>query len=192
MSVASTTRERILDATLESVEAASLGGFALEDVAATAGVSRATIYRHFPNGRTQVLREAVTREVADFWRLLADHVRHIESLEGRRVEGLMEARRQVVEHSLLQRLLASEPDRLTAELAESGELVHSVIAFYLRDLIEREELVEGLDTDAASEYLTRMFMSYVGSPGRWDLSDRAEVTRLVRGQFLAGVLAPDV
>ncbi len=185
-----TTRDRILDAAIGCVEADSLGGFALEDVAAAAGVSRATIYRHFPDGRAQVIAEAVTREIGDFWRMLADHVRHIDSLEGRLVEGLIEARRRVVDHALLQRLLASEPDRLTAEMAESGDLVHRVIAFYLRDLIERERLVEGLDTAAASEYLTRMFMSYVGNPGRWDLADRAEVTRLVTTQFLAGVIAP--
>lgn len=184
------TRERILDAARDCVEATTLEGFALEDVAAAAGVSRATIYRHFPSGRSQVVTEAVTREIADFWRRLADHVRDIDAIEGRLVEGLMEARRNVLEHTLLQRLLASEPDQLTAEMAESDVLVYRVIATYIRDLIEREKLVDGVDTDRASEYLTRMFMTYVGSPGMWDLTDRAEVTRLVSTHFLAGIVAP--
>ena len=36
--------------------------------------------------------------------------------------------------------------------------------------------------------MTGLFLSYLGSPGQWDLTDEAAVHRLVRTQFLAGVL----
>ena len=45
------TRDRIMDAVVVCTERVGLKGFALEDVAAEAGMSRATIYRHFAGGR---------------------------------------------------------------------------------------------------------------------------------------------
>jgi hypothetical protein len=36
-----------------------------------------------------------------------------------------------------------------------------------------------------------MVLSLVGAPGRWDLTDRAEVAELVRSEILAGVVAVD-
>jgi hypothetical protein len=45
-----------------------------------------------------------------------------------------------------------------------------------------------IDVAAAADHLGRLFLSYLGSEGQWDLADRAEVDRLVRTQFLAGVL----
>ena len=34
-----------------------------------------------------------------------------------------------------------------------------------------------------------MLLIHIGSPGRWDMTDEAQVRRLVRTQFLAGVVA---
>ncbi|MFN8052887.1 MAG: TetR/AcrR family transcriptional regulator [Acidimicrobiales bacterium] len=185
-------RDRIMDAVLVCVDRGGLRSFALEDVAAEAGFSRATIYRHFPGGRTQLINDTVTREVGAFWGELADFVRPYGAIEDRLVIGLMEARRRIDGNDLLQRLVASEPDDFLPTLAESDQLVHLVLVGYLRDLILREELVEGLDVDVAAEYLARMLLSHIGTAGRWDLTDRAQVERLVRTQFLAGVIRPKV
>ena len=162
--------------------------FALEDVAAEANLSRATIYRHFPGGRTQLINDTVTREVARFWGELADHVRPLAAIEDRLVVGLMEARRRIDEYDLLQRLVASEPDDLLPALSESDQLVQLAIMGYIKDLISREQLVDGLDLETAAEYLTRMLLSHIGTAGRWDLTDRTQVERLVRTQFLAGII----
>ncbi|HEY3700992.1 MAG TPA: hypothetical protein VGL32_01930 [Acidimicrobiales bacterium] len=35
--------------------------------------------------------------------------------------------------------------------------------------------------------MARMLLSFTGSPGRWDLSDRAQVTELVRTEVLAAL-----
>jgi AcrR family transcriptional regulator len=183
-----TARDRIMDAVVTCVDRVGLGGFALEDVAAEAGVSRATIYRHFPGGRDQLVREAVTREVARFWSELAVEVAHIPDLEGRLVEGIAAAHRKVQEHDLLQRLVAAEPEEFLPALFESEPLVHLVLRGYLRGLLEGQRLRPGVDPDAAADYLTRMLVSYIGSQGSWNLADRDAVRRLVRTQFLAGVI----
>jgi len=67
--------------------------------------------------------------------------------------------------------------------------VHLVVRDYLQSLLAAEELTEGLDVEEAADYLARMLLTHIGSPGRWDMTDEAQVRRLVRSQFLAGILS---
>ncbi len=182
-------RDRIMDAVLTCVERDGLGNFALEDVAEAAGLSRATIYRHFAGGRDELVRETMTREVVRFWGDLAAGVASIPDLEGRLVAGIMAANRAVAEHALLQRLLVSEPEQLLPTLFETDTLVQGVVRQYLAALLATEHLQSGVDPADAADYLGRMLVMHIGSRGRWDLSDEEQVRRLVRTQFLAGILA---
>jgi AcrR family transcriptional regulator len=177
-----------MDAVVACVDRRGLADFALEDVAVEAGVSRATIYRHFVGGRDQLVRESVTREVARFWTDLAVAVEDIDDLESRLVVGMMLARERLQTHDLLQRLLAMEPDEFLPALFESDPLVHLVVRDYLRDLLKGVRLAAGVDLDDAADYLSRMLLSHIGSPGRWDMTDQEQVRRLVRTQYLAGVV----
>jgi AcrR family transcriptional regulator len=189
MSPTPSARDRIMDAVLVCVERDGLGNFALEDVATEADLSRATIYRHFAGGRDELVRETVTREVARFWAELATEVAAVADLEGRLVAGLMAANRKVDEHVLLQRLLTSEPEQLLPTLFESDSLVQGVVREYLATLISGEPLQDDVDVLEAADYLSRMLVMHIGSRGRWDLTDAVQVRRLVRTQFLAGIIA---
>lgn len=185
-----TSRDRVMDAVVVCVDRSGLGGFGLEDVASEAGVSRATIYRQFEGGRDQLIRETVMREVARFWAELALAVADIADLEGRLVAGLMLARQRLAEHDLLQKLLASEAEEFLPALFESEPIVHMVIREYMTVLLAAEQLRPGVDVELAADYLTRMLVMHIGTPGRWDLADEDQVRRLVSTQFLAG-LVPD-
>jgi len=180
--------DRIMDAVLVCVDRVGLGNFALEDVATEAGLSRATIYRHFAGGRDDLVRQTVTREVTRFWGELADEVGAIPDLEGRLVAGVMAANRKVDEHRLLQRLLTSEPEQLLPTLFESETLLQGVVREYLATLLADEPLQDGVDPIEAADYLGRMLVMHIGSRGRWDLGDEDQVRRLVRTQFLAGIV----
>ena len=179
-----------MDGVVGAVRASGLAGFALEDVAARAGVARATIYRQFPGGRAELIRESVTREVGRFWLGLAEAVAGQGTLEDRLVLGVMEARRRILDDELLQRLLTNEASVLLSALVESESIVNTVIEGYIERLFEQERLREGIDPQVAAAYLSRLLQSYMASPGRWDLSDERAVRRLVRTQFLAGILDP--
>jgi AcrR family transcriptional regulator len=52
---------RVLDATYDEVAEHGLGALTVEAVAVRAGSSRATVYRHFPGGRDELLRAAYAR-----------------------------------------------------------------------------------------------------------------------------------
>ncbi len=161
----------------------------LEDVAFAAGVSRATVYRYFPGGRDQVMSETVTWEVGNFLYRIAQAAMEKDGVEAQIAEALIVGHRAIDEHVVLQRVLSTEPEAILAELVESGGLMLAVVAAYLGELLATETIRPGLDVAEAAEYLARLFISFLGSQGRWDLTDRDEVHRLVRTQFLAGVLA---
>jgi AcrR family transcriptional regulator len=182
------TRQRLFVATLDC---ALDSGFRLsvEEVAARSGVSRATVYRHFPGGKEQLISEAVTWEVAGFFGRIGREVSEAPDLTTRIELALTFGREALAHHRLLDKVLTEEPEQLMAELELTMPLVFLGIYDYLLPFLEQEELADGVALGEAAEYLARMFLSYLGSAGAWDLSDPAEVHRLVRTQFLGGVLA---
>ena len=45
-----------------------------------------------------------------------------------------------------------------------------------------------VDGEEACDHIARLLLSWIGAPGRWELTDRDQVRALVRGELLAGVL----
>ncbi len=186
-------RERIMSAAIRCVEQSGVKGFSLEDVAASAGVSRTTIYRNFPGGRSQLVEQTATWEVARFWRRLAEAVAPLPTLEERLATGLVIGAKLIARSSILSNLLDSELQELVEAVHPSEPLIHGVIRDYLRELLEEERdqgrLVEGVDVEFAADYLTRMMLSWLGSSASSDLTDEATSRHVVRTQFLAGFVA---
>lgn len=183
------SRERLLEAAYACVARYGLAKTTMEDVAREAGLSRATVYRYFPHGKEQLVRDVVTWEAGRFFdrltRAVAHHVELGELLE----ETLVFAHRAVEEHAVLQKILETEPGRLLPVLTtESGRLI-ALVKQFLVLAMQRTPLRAGLDADAAADYLARMVLSHIGGQGRWDLTDRVAVRELVRTQLLAGILA---
>ena len=87
----------------------------------------------------------------------------------------------------------TEPDRLMPLITVEQHHVISYIAGYFLPLLERDGdaglLVEGVELGTSAEYIARMALSLIASPGRHDLEDPDEVRRLVRRELLGGLLA---
>ena len=94
----------------------------------------------------------------------------------------------VHDHVLLQRILNSEPELFLTEFHSTVPVLDELARDYLVQQLGHEQLRPGVDVDWAAEYLSRLFLSYLGSHGRWDLADRDQVRHLVRTQLLAGVV----
>jgi len=186
--VSTRTRIRILEAALTCVEQWGMAKTSLEDVATAAGLSRATVYRYFPGGRDQVISETVTWEVGNFLQRLGEATQAERGIEDRITQALLVGHRAIDDHRLLQQILSTEPEALLAELEKSGPIMLALIRASLAEDLAAEQLRPGIDVDEAAEYLARMFLSYLGSQGRWDLTNAASVHTLVRTQFLAGVI----
>ena len=62
----SDAKERVYSATYTRVARVGLDKTTLDDVAKEAEISRATLYRMFPGGREQILRETIGAEMDRF------------------------------------------------------------------------------------------------------------------------------
>ena len=69
-----TVRERALEGALVCIGRYGLARTTVDDVASASGVSRATIYRHFPGGRDQLVRDTVAWEQGRFFARLGEAV----------------------------------------------------------------------------------------------------------------------
>jgi AcrR family transcriptional regulator len=186
--VTPTPRERIFEATYACIARYGIGKTSVEDAARQARVSRATVYRYFPGGKDELIRETIAWETARFFTQLADALAGIDDLPGLLEEALVFAHRAVEDHAVLQRVLATEPDRLLPELTVEATRVLSLIKAFLLPYLEREDLLPGVDVQAAAEHIARLFLSHLAAQGSWDLTDRTQVELLVRSQFLAGIV----
>jgi AcrR family transcriptional regulator len=187
------SRERVLQGTFECIARVGIGKTTMEDAARASGVSRATVYRLFPGGRDELLRETVAWEMARFFAQLGTGLGPMPDFETFLERALPLAREQVLEHAVLQKVLETEPERLMPLITVEQHHVISYIAEYFLPLLERDRdaglLVEGVELASCAEYIARMALSLIASPGRHDLEDPAEVRRLVRRELLGGLLA---
>lgn len=188
-----TVRDQVVRSTYACIARFGMAKTTVEDVVKHSGLSRATIYRHFPGGREELLREAVAWQVGEFFIRLADHVEGAPDLVDLFDRGLEFARRAVVEHELLQRMLETEPDRLLGLLSTESTKTLPFIAAFLAPRLERER-AEGrvradLDVGEAADHLARLVLSYIGASGVVDLDDPVQRRDLVRRELL-GWLTP--
>lgn len=183
------TRDRLLVAASACIERWGLAKTSLEDVAHEAGLSRATVYRYFPGGRDQLVSETITWETARFFGRLGEEVAGDPDLRTTLEHGLLFGHRAIEEHRLLQKVLRTEPGEFLAEFSDSTPIILGVVRGYIADLLEGEALDNGVDPGEAADYLARLYLSFLGTPGGWDLTDPTVVADLVQTQFLAGVVA---
>jgi AcrR family transcriptional regulator len=115
-----TPEGRVLDAAKRCWERWGMAKVTVDDIAAEAGISRATLYRLFPGGK-DVLYEALRRrETAAFFAELDEHIARAESFEGLLVCIVVEATRQLRSDEHLQTMLASRPGDVAADLTVDG------------------------------------------------------------------------
>jgi AcrR family transcriptional regulator len=157
--------ERILAAAMQQVEDFGVRRFTMDDVARGVGLSRVTIYRHFPK-KDRLIEAMVLRELHKFLREVRVAIEPCKTLEERLVEGFVFALTFLREHRLLNRLLRTEPELLlpilTVNAAPILTAAREFVAGFARREAERgelpltEEQITGL-----SELLTRLVISFV-------------------------------
>src|SRR5207245_9930779 len=175
-----TVRERILEAAYECVARYGLGKTTVEDVTRAARLSRATVYRYFPGGRDQLMREVIAWETGRFFGRLAEAVAGAPDFARLLEEALVFAHRAVEEHAVLQKVLQTEPERLLPQLTVESERVLVFIRGFLGPYLQHERLAPRLDAEQTARYVTRMLLSYTANQGRWYVTDAQSVSRLVR------------
>ncbi len=181
------SRTRVLEATVATFGRVGIAKATVEEVAVESGVSRATIYRWFPGGREQLVAEAIAHEVGRFFDGLAAEVSGTMDLAAWLECFIVYARRTLAGHEVFQKVVETEPERLLPHLSAAAPIALAWVRSSLEPVLDRTQLRQGVSADEASEWLSRMMLSFLAADGCWELSDAASVHELV-AQLTAGVL----
>jgi AcrR family transcriptional regulator len=185
----SSTRVRIVDATLTCLARQGLSKTTIDDIAREAKFSRATLYRTFPGGKDAIAAAVVETEVARLFSSLAVVMGEATDLEDVLVSGMVEAARRLGEHGALGYLLAHEPGlilpRLTfADLDQILFVAGDFAAPFFARWLSPDE------ASRAAEWAVRIVLAYLADPAPGtDLADPADTRALVRTFVLPGILA---
>jgi AcrR family transcriptional regulator len=179
-------RVRLADAALHCFAGQGIARTTLDDVARTAGCSRATVYRVFPGGKEGLVAAVVDTEVARFFSALALRMGAASNLEDVLVVGMNEAAVRITDHPALSFLLEQEPEVVLPHLTFSH--MDSVLA--VSSTFTAPFLGRFLDHDEAkrvAEWAARIVLSHLLCPcDGMDLTDEVVVRRLVRTFVLPG------
>ncbi len=178
-----TTGEAIVDGAAAVVVRGGLAAVTLEAVATEAGVSRATVYRWFPDGRRGVLDALVVREIAQMAQAMVARLETADDLAEGLASLMAWAGPALDTHELLQAALDSDPAELAGHLDANDGALHVA----LREAIWHRvvtELPGRPDPEADAEYVATMVLSHASNPGVWRLDDPTEVAELVHTVLL--------
>ena len=148
--------ERILEAARRLLVEHGLRRTSLADVAASAGVSEATLYRRFPN-RDDLLRTLVAREARAFIVRVDQQIGAIGDPTERLVAAFITLAHALREHDLVRRLLVTDPERILPLITIHGA---PALALGRRYVLAQVRLAadSGATLTAAPEYLAELLV----------------------------------
>jgi AcrR family transcriptional regulator len=184
------TRDRVLAATERCLRRSGIRRTTMTEIAAEAHMSRAWLYKHFPDKASLVVAAlAQTDEV--FW---ADAHARVSGCHGMAAQ-VAEAVRISREHqprALLLQLKAEEPEAFV-ETVGTGlvQMMPGMALFwhpYLEAARSRGEVRADVDVSRAAEWVMRIVLSLVTVPGHAvDVDDPVSLRRFVDEFLVAGL-----
>jgi AcrR family transcriptional regulator len=188
---ASTPVERIADAALRCIATSGVKATTVEAIATEAGVGRATVYRHFPGGRAEVILAAGHREVERFASLLVADLETASTLEDLLVVAVSGSATALRSSGPIQELLSREPELVLPHLGfDRMPEVFVVGAELLRPHLRRF-VADDRSADRVAEWVTRLVLSHEVVPAvDVDLHDPEQVRTHIRRFVLPGLTIP--
>lgn len=184
------TRERIVDAGFELIRRVGIRRLAMEDVADAAGVSRAGLYRHFPN-KQALVDEVLESNARRYRRELTSALASKRTLAGK-IGAAARFGNFPPRDLLLLGLSETDPSSLAVLLtAGAHAFLERATRFWEPHVVEaqqRGEIARFMDARQAAEWIARSFFSLATIPPvTVDHSDPAAVERYARTFILAGL-----
>ncbi|KAA1430203.1 TetR/AcrR family transcriptional regulator [Mycolicibacter arupensis] len=186
------TTDRLLDATEKLLADKGIRATTMIDVAQAAGVSRAWLYRNFPDKPTLV-GAALMRLIETSWAQAGAELATLTGFEEQLVAGVQIGRRAYDDPgTLLMRLRLAEPEEFTA-CAGAGVrgLVPDLAAFwhpFVAAAADAGDIHPDTDVPEASEWVARVMISLGSVPGNhMNPDDPAAVRRHLRRYVLPGL-----
>lgn len=167
--------DRILDAADELFTRQDAATVGMNDIAAAAGCSRATLYRYFEN-REALHSAYVHRESQRLFGELTQQLAGESDPRARLIQGMLTSLHRVRESPSLASWFATTQRPIGGEMAEQSEVIEALVGAFVRSL--------GPDDDPTSvqrraRWLVRVLTSLLMFPGQNNAEERALLTEFV-------------
>lgn len=171
---------RVIDAAKRCCERWGIEKVTVDDIAAEAGVSRATLYRLFPGGKDVLFEQMRIQELEDFFSGLSAHLEGCETLEDLAVRAAVHATRELRNDEHLAIMMASEPGATLSSLTVEGlPRILRVATVFLTPLVDR--FLDRRQGAKFVELLARLVISYFLAPSdHVDLADEESARAFIR------------
>lgn len=191
---AGTVGDRLIDAAQKMLARKGIRSTTMIEIAEEAGVSRAWLYRHFPD-KTALLGAAIVRLNDALWTGSRAELDVVDTFGEQLAAGVRIGRGAYdAPGALIMRLRLDEPEEfaLCTGAGVSG-LVPDLAAFwlpYVEAAVARGEIHPGHDRAEVAEWVARVLISLGTVPGETiDIDDNAAVLRYLRRYLLPGLTA---
>ena len=176
--------DRIIDSALVLVARWGVSKSSLADIAKEAGCSRATVYRSFPGGKSQLFAAVAARELAGYMESVIEVITVADDLDDALTSALVVSARLLRDHPAAQFVLAYEPDLMLPFLGfKQVDRLYDHAARALSPHLER--LVAPARAAWLVEWAARLFITYLFNPDpEVDLVVVADTRRLVQSYLL--------
>jgi AcrR family transcriptional regulator len=190
LAVESVAEQQFLDAAVRCLERSGIRRTTMVQVADEAGVSRAWLYRNFPD-KASLLGAALLRQDEVFWADARARISRRRSLAAQVAEAVSYSRRQQP-GALVLRLRESEPEACAAILGAGLRQAMPGMALFWRPYLEqaraRGEVGADIDIARAAEWVMRIVLSLITVPGdAVDIDDPTSVRRFVEDFLVVGL-----
>jgi AcrR family transcriptional regulator len=153
-------RERILAAAVEAAATHGLSRLSVADVAKRAGLSRPTLYKHFPS-REALVAAAVQREAHAIIAEVGALVDAVDEPRAALEAGVLLALRLVRDHPLLDRVVRTEPEALVPLLTTDAAPVMAAIRQPVVEMVGRKlPHLDAVVVRRLADMLARLLVSY--------------------------------
>ena len=189
-SVAVSLEDRVLDAAKACCERWGRDKVTVDDIAAEARTSRATIYRLFPGGKDNMFEALRVRESTEFFLELETHLAGATDFEDLLIRGVRHATLLLRADEHLRLMLASQPGDVVQQFTVEGlpRIVATASAFLTPWFAPH---IGARRSPELAEWLARIVLSYFLAPSsRVDLADLQSATDVVR-RFVLPAFPPE-
>ncbi|MCG5430700.1 TetR family transcriptional regulator [Mycobacterium sp. MYCO198283] len=187
-------RDRLIEATKQSLATKGIRGTTVSDVADAAGVSRGWLYRHFPD-KTSLIGSAIVRLNETFWAESHAGLAGVTTLAEQIATALRVGREAYdTPGALALKLRLSEPAEFAACAGHGvASFVPDLAEFwepYLEAARDRGEIHPDTRIAEAAEWVARVLISLGTVSGETlDTEDHAAVLRYIRRYVMPGLRA---
>jgi AcrR family transcriptional regulator len=160
-------RERIIDSAERCIERFGPSKTTIDDIAAAADISRATVYRYFAN-RDEILLGVLLRASERTERRIWRAASRATTVEQWFVESFLATLREVPKDRMMRLMFTTEEGPEMARVVEGSDVFLQRTIDRLGPMFERAKadglLRDGVDPHEASEWIERLCMSFLAYP----------------------------